>query len=553
MIDEIFILIGVSMRAENLVLKELINFSDGIIDLHGRRLIVHDLYALGQLQRDLMKMFGPDQAKRVITRFGYFWGQADASAMQRLFQWDSKEELLKAGPKLLTLKGVARIDIQIKQFDEAKEHFWIECEWHESGMAESHVSEMGKSDQPVCWLITGYMSGYSSFCLGKSVYFLENKCNAQGNSFCTATGKDFDSWGKEFTPHLEFYHTEDIHGKIKKLSDKIREMEDKLSLQRKLLERTLSGSTLSNVEIRSLQFQQIMNLANKVARFDSSVLITGETGVGKDLLARHIHKFSPRSKGTFVAINCAALTDTLLESELFGHKAGSFTGATRDKRGLFEEAHNGVIFLDEIGDISPNMQSKLLRVLQEREIMRVGDTRPIKIDFRLISATNKDIEKAVEEGTFREDLYYRLQVIHILIPPLRERREDILPLARRFIEKYAERFGFTNLILDATCIDYLISYGWPGNVRELENAIEHAAIMCAGTVILPEHLPAKITHTVEEDHLLGSTNLSLDEVELEHIRRVLDITNGNREEAARILKIGIATLYRKLAKIKNRP
>ena len=537
------------MKASDLTFNELVRFAPGEISMQGRRLILHDFHALGQLHRDLIMMLGVNQARRVITRFGYFWGQADASTMQRIFTWDSTQDMLEAGAKLQTLQGVGNTEWIIRKFDETAERFEIECTWSRSGMAEAYRMEMGKSDKPVCWFLVGYASGFASFCLGKSIYFREDECIVCGASVCKAIGKDVDTWGTEADEFREFFHAEDIHGKITHLSAIIRDMEEKLALQRKLLDRALSGSSLASVEIRSLQFQQIMKIANRVAKFDSSVLITGETGVGKDMLARHIHQFSPRSKGPFVAVNCASLTDSLLESELFGYRAGAFTGAIRDKRGLFEEANNGVIFLDEIGDISMNMQSKLLRVLQEREILRVGDTRPIKVDFRLISATNRDLERAVSEEKFREDLYYRIQVIHIPLPPLRERREDILPLARHFVKRFADRLGMNDLVLNTTTLDYLLSYEWPGNIRELENVIEHAAVLSSGGVILPENLPARITRTPLADSSPGT--LSLEEMELAHIRRVLALADGNRDEAARILKIGVATLYRKLSRIRE--
>ena len=540
-------MIGKIMRADDLKFEELFHFKNESLKMFGRPLIVHDLYALGQLQRDLIQMLGIDETRRIMTRFGYFWGQADASSMQRSFTWDSQIEALKSSCKLSTLQGIGKTELTIHEFDEIKEKYFFEILCDDSSIADIHTMEMGRSDQSVCWLLIGYFSGYSSLTLGKSVYFIEQECIAKGDSCCRTVGKDLDSWDDEINLNLEYFHISDIHGKIQKLSDVIIEMEEKLSLQQKLVENAIIGSSLGNVEIKSLQFKQIMDLANKVAKFDSSVLITGETGVGKDLLARHIHTFSPRANRPFVAVNCAALSVTLLESELFGHKAGAFTGATRDKQGLFEEANTGIIFLDEIGDISQNMQSKLLRVLQEREIMRVGDTKPIKVDFRLISATNKDLEREVSEGRFREDLFYRLQVIHIVMPPLRERREDILPIVRHFVEKCSERFGIQGLTLDATCIDYLISYNWPGNIREMENAIEHAVILCHDNTILPEHLPLKITKKVEEQELRGKTQLSLEEVEMEYIHKVLELTNGNREDAAKILKIGVATLYRRLA------
>ena len=229
--------------------------------------------------------------------------------------------------------------------------------------------------------------------------------------------------------------------------------------------------------VRSKAFQNVLDMADRVARFDSSVLIRGETGVGKEVVARYIHAASNRSKSLMLSINCGALPETLLESELFGHKAGSFTGAIRDRVGLFEQAARGTILLDEIGDISPATQVKLLRVLQEREILRIGENIPRKVDIRIIAATNRNLDQAVSDGRFRVDLLYRLRVIEIEVPPLRERPEDILPLTRYFAEKLSKRLNLAHLRFDTACFDFFQSYAWPGNVRELQNAIERAAVL----------------------------------------------------------------------------
>ena len=353
---------------------------------------------------------------------------------------------------------------------------------------------------------------------------------------------------KKSRSDLSFFHATDIQGKIQALSDQLREKE--LELQRQQSQVESSGRLrIASVEVRSREFQRVIQLADRVAKFDSSVLITGETGVGKEVVARYIHSQSPRSNAPFVAINCGALPETLLESALFGHKAGAFTGATKDRPGLFEEAEGGTIFLDEIGDTTPALQLKLLRVLQEREVMRVGETRPFKVDVRVISATNRDLQQAVGANSFREDLYYRLRVVEIHVPPLCQRKDDILPLARHFVSKCAVRLGLPDLRLDATSLDCLLEYSWPGNVRELENAIEHAAVFCQENVILPKHFPLQIVsrgRLQDKQELAETPHRSLAEVEREYIQRVLAATDGNRRAAARILGIGEATLYRHL-------
>ena len=299
--------------------------------------------------------------------------------------------------------------------------------------------------------------------------------------------------------------------------------------------------------VRSKAFQNVLDMADRVARFDSSVLIRGETGVGKEVVARYIHAASNRSKSLMLSINCGALPETLLESELFGHKAGSFTGAIRDRVGLFEQAARGTILLDEIGDISPATQVKLLRVLQEREILRIGENIPRKVDIRIIAATNRNLDQAVSDGRFRVDLLYRLRVIEIEVPPLRERPEDILPLTRYFAEKLSKRLNLAHLRFDTACFDFFQSYAWPGNVRELQNAIERAAVLSGGAVIKLEHLPPQMLDpSFLSQHLDLLTPRTLAEVELDYIKIVLRSTDGNRARAAKILGISTATLWRKL-------
>jgi two-component system response regulator HydG len=290
-----------------------------------------------------------------------------------------------------------------------------------------------------------------------------------------------------------------------------------------------------------------------VSRFDSSVLITGETGTGKEVLVRYIHRMSPRAKHPLMAINCSALPETLLESELFGHKAGSFTGAMHDRVGMFEQAARGTILLDEIGDISPLIQLKLIRVLQEREILRIGENIPRKVDARIIAATNRNLDAKISEGTFREDLLYRLRVIEIMMPPLRERGEDILPLVEYFIGNLSLKLNIPELKIDDSCQKHLRSYHWPGNIRELQHMLERAAILSDGGVIRRKQLPSYVIHADPARIRAGSSRyVSLAEKELEYILEVVRSTNGNRTQAAKILGIGQATLWRKLKQARSR-
>ncbi len=303
----------------------------------------------------------------------------------------------------------------------------------------------------------------------------------------------------------------------------------------------------------SPQIKEIFRQIQKVAPTDSSVLIIGESGTGKELVARAIHHVSQRAGGPFIKVNCGALVESLLESELFGHEKGAFTGATRQRRGKFELAHKGSIFLDEIGDISPAMQIKLLRVLQEHEFDRVGGEQTVQVDVRVIAATNQDLMTKVEESTFREDLYYRLNVIPIELPPLRERREDIALLVKHFVEKKARELSRPIPVILPEAMEALMQYNWPGNVRELENVLERALVLCDENTVGLNDLPVLTAGPIRINGIrLPSENLPLDQV-LEHmeeqlIRRALERTNGVKTQAARLLGIKTSALYYKLEK-----
>ena len=297
----------------------------------------------------------------------------------------------------------------------------------------------------------------------------------------------------------------------------------------------------------SPQMQRVYALIKQAAESEITVLIRGESGTGKELVAKSFHFNSARKTGPFLAINCAAIPEALIESELFGHERGAFTGATRQKIGAFERAAGGTILLDEIGDMQPALQAKLLRVLQEREISRVGGTVTIPVDIRVIAATNKDLEHAVRAGAFREDLFYRLAAFPVAIPPLRERREDIFPLAKHFLEKHAERSDKTISGISTAALRLLLQYDWPGNVRELENAIEHAVVLETTDVLQASNLPPQFSPVVQSD-LASSRVLPLAEVERRALIRALEASDNKIAEAARALGIDRATLYRKLKK-----
>ena len=304
-------------------------------------------------------------------------------------------------------------------------------------------------------------------------------------------------------------------------------------------------SAFDTVLGHSRGLQQVIRLARKVAVTDVPVLLTGETGTGKEVFAQAIHHGSARAKQPFVAINCSAFSKELLESEIFGHKAGAFTGALKDKKGLFEEANHGTIFLDEIGEMAYGLQAKLLRVLETGEYIKVGDTKPTKIDVRIVSATNRNLKEEIANSNFREDLYFRLSVFHLHLPPLRERREDIPELATAFLKLFSAKMGKQVKGFDAACQDWMQSYAWPGNVRELRNVIERALIICDDYITLDD-MPLDFRSSTLSGSAADSDDFELAEAEHRHIQRVLQYTKGNKAEAARLLKIGLTTLYRKI-------
>jgi len=296
-------------------------------------------------------------------------------------------------------------------------------------------------------------------------------------------------------------------------------------------------------------FLEVLKLAETVAPADSTVLITGESGTGKEVLARYIHSLSERANGPFVSINCGALPENLLESELFGHVKGSFTGAVRDRDGLLVAAGGGTFFLDEVGEMPPSLQVKLLRALQEREVVPVGATEPIAIDVRIIAATNRDLEGEVRRGAFRSDLYYRLNVISLHLPPLRERATDIPLLAEHFLQVFSEREGGKRrLRLSEAALECLKRYDWPGNTRELENALERAAVLTRGEVIDVDALPARIVEERPQPLVdeRPPENPTLEVIERAYIFWVLQSEGGNKARAAEVLGIDPSTLYRKL-------
>ena len=331
--------------------------------------------------------------------------------------------------------------------------------------------------------------------------------------------------------------------------ERARRLEERVQVLRDELETTLGYRRVIG---ESKSWKEVLSQAARVAQTETTVLLTGESGTGKEVVARFIHRGSPRAEGPFVGLNCAALPETLLESELFGHEKGAFTGAIATRPGRIEQADGGVLFLDEVAEMSPAVQAKLLRVLQEREYQRLGGTRPIKADVRVIAATNRDLVGSIARGQFREDLYYRLRVFEIPLPPLRERRRDIRLLAEAFLEEVGSLVGRKAAGISREAHDALMSYHWPGNVRELRNALERATILCDGSLITLDHLPFGVSGLSPRAGLDGGSiprdGVSLNDVERELIMKALHEARNNRSRAARLLGITRSQLYTRLQK-----
>jgi two-component system response regulator AtoC len=317
--------------------------------------------------------------------------------------------------------------------------------------------------------------------------------------------------------------------------------------------RDFSGDGLPDMIGHSARMKEVYRTVHKIAPFKTTVLLSGESGTGKELVARAVHSLSPRATAPFVAVNCGAIPETLLESELFGHRKGAFTDASRDRKGLFEEAHGGTLFLDEVGELPLSLQVKILRALQEEEIRPLGDTHDIKVDARIVAATGRDLAAEVQAGRFREDLFYRLSVMPLHLPPLRDRKEDIPELVEFFIARQSARMGRPGPVdgVTAEAMKLFLEYGWPGNVRELENTIEHALVLCEGTRLDVDVLPAKVREcrdrlrqTLLEGELSIKRTTRIIEEEL--IRKVLRKTGGNRTRAAEILEISHRALLYKI-------
>lgn len=532
------------MHRLNLDLSELLYRlpDSGILQFMGQRVLLFDALALGLLREELIKTLGVSAARGILTRFGYAHGWRTAEIFRRDHPEDFKDPW--TGPQLHALYGLVSPELTSRS-DGAGEEPLSAGVWHDSYEAEQHRLHFGVADEPTCWTLTGFASGYVSNRTGKEVYFLETSCCGMGAPVCKIEGRFKEKWGDSVKEQLAYYHTEAVDAVLAELTGKLKVIEKKLKQRQQQLSCFHVDEKMPCGACRSTAMLKTVDMASRIAKTDSSVVVSGETGVGKERIARFIHDQSPRATKPFVAINCGALTESLLESELFGYIKGAFTGAVKETIGLFEAANGGTLFLDEIGEISPGMQVKILRVLQEKEIRRVGENRMRPVNFRIISATNRNLSEEIASGRFRQDLYYRLRVIEIKLPPLRERKDDILPLARTILVECLHQSTRNITSFTPQAAKLLLNYHWPGNIRELQNVIEYAVALTSGDRIEEEDLPEELHSALPIPHITETIH-SLEDVEKNYILSVLEQMDGNKTRTAEALNIGIATLYRKL-------
>lgn len=548
--------------AKEIDLASLLDFApeEGRIQLKGYRMVMLSAAALGCLRRELIATLGCARARAVMKRFGHAAGLADADALAKRFPTASRDQQMGFGAALHALEGAALMvrDEARSEVDLEHGRYRVEAYWENSFEAEQHLALIGISDEPVCWTLVGYATGHSSFVAGRPIVVVETECKAMGAERCKFKVGFADEMPEaaarenpDYAPHHLPTFLDELLGTIKKQEKRLRSREREISHLQSELSSRRDNELLGN----SKGIRHALDLVELVAPVDTTVLVLGESGTGKELLARAIHERSARAQKPFIAVNCSALPESLQEAELFGFKKGAFTGAFNDSRGLFEAAHRGTLFLDEIGDLSLTAQTKILRALQEGSIKRIGETQDRSVDVRIVGATHRDLAAMVAERSFRDDLYYRLAVFTIQLPPLRERGDDVLLLARRFLARYAKKFGKPMRDLSAAARCALAAYSWPGNVRELENAIQRAILMAQGNEIELEHLPPAVLDGARKQPVerskkpaTAASAQTLHEIADEHarLRHALELSHGNRARAASMLGLSRTTLWRRL-------
>lgn len=545
--------------AEDLISRIQFVHTDGKIWLDEHRMILLHSGALGSLRKELITTLGIERARGFLMRCGYQSGIKDAQLAYKIRSSKLDSDAFMVGPQMHNLSGMVRVEPVVVEFDVEKGQFYGEFTWHDSFEAEVHLTEFGPAKQPICWLLLGYASGFTSHYMGRKVIFKETHCVGTGAAHCHIVGKPSEEW--EDQEELESYLLPDpIIEELFALRYEVTTLRENLASHCPVDEK------LFNSVGESEAFKQVCHLIQRASDSNVTVLLQGETGVGKEVFARGLHSSSQRADKAFIAVNCACIAPDLIEAELFGVRKGAYTGATHSREGKFERADGGTIFLDEVIELSPRAQAALLRVLQEGELERVGDNQLRTVDVRVVAATNEDLAAAVQQGRFRADLYYRLNVFPVHIPPLRKRKEDIPLLIEHFLEKYHTLYNKKTLGVSDKALQSLLNYKWPGNIRELENMIERGIILTDNnrsidmqaffpSLIEPSHplnlksqqdrqscslvqIQAPAQKQAQTDlikEVLERPAFNLDEFEQNLLQQAMQQTAGNVAQAARLL------------------
>jgi len=449
-------------------LTDLIRFNteDGKVWFGEQRMLLMHVSAMAAFRRELLNSIGVERAKGFFLRLGYQSGLRDAELSRRLRPTCSDIDIFLTGPQLHSLKGMVKATPLKIDIDQKNGHFYAEIEWLNSWEVEVVQTELGKMDDPACWSLLGYACAFTSSFMGREIIFREVSCRGCGDERCLIIGKPAQDW-EDHEEFSQYFKEEPLIEQLYSLQSQVNSLRNNLERQQ--------GQYYGIGQ--SASYKEACMKIDKAAQGKVSVLLLGETGVGKEVIARSVHLRSKRAEQPFVAVNCAAIPHELIEAELFGVEKGAFTGANQSREGRFERADKGTIFLDEVVELTPRAQATLLRVLQEQELERVGGTQTHKIDVRVIAATNESLEQAVNDGRFRADLFYRLSVFPVNIPPLRDRLDDIPLLVEHFLQKFHDDYSKRTLGLSDKTWDYLYKYTWPGNIRELENVIERGVIL----------------------------------------------------------------------------
>lgn len=487
--------------------------------------LVLDAASFLEMRRELVFRVGMEWTRKLFMQWGYARGAQDALLREKNIQEDKQLESLIQGMTSYAATGLGRIEVIKTQVVLRKAKFFAESLLHDSMEAQKD-GHPELSHLPLCWVATGYASGYCTTLLGRPVLFRETACRAMGDPLCRITGQNEELWGEEAPALWKNLTPEDFVNRARFDTDL---PEDVVGI--------------------SPAFAASLRLLKKVAPTQATVLLLGESGVGKEVFAKIVHRISPRKDKPFVAVNCAAIPETLMESEFFGVEKGAYTGATFSRPGFFEQANGGTIFLDEVGAMSLAAQAKFLRVLQEREVMRVGKGTPQKINVRVVAATNVDLKKEMAQGRFREDLYFRLTVFPMHIPPLRERLDDVPLLVDYFLKRFCRLHQKRVKGLTERAMRSLLSFDYPGNVRMLEHMMERAVILAeeggsldVGHLFVDEPLPAPGKKAVADGlsldemarHLLAS-GVRIEHLEEAMVREALSQAQGNLAKAAKLL------------------